>query len=240
MSYRILILIGVVAALVGVLFMLPSKPPTPPAISPDWVVRADAPELIGGYGDNLCYDGEGVQTLSGTLSFTLSRDGTGSIDASVSTTESSGPLHPTSTGDLSGTIRIRSRIDATSKLQENATINGDISGGDPNFPQTHALLAGKGAFDVYVDGKLLYEGLQGEWSLADAVRRSDGSVRQSGLIYSPLLRDKSGFSDPKRTEFTLLLHSDVPDPNNKPPYSIVLHLVFSEVTIEKQPSVTGE
>jgi len=238
-SYRILILIGVVAAMVGLFFMLPSKPPTS-ATSSGWAVRANSPEVIGGYGDNLCYAGKGVQTLSGTLSFTLSRDGTGSLDASVSTTESSGPLHPTSSSDVSGTVRITSRIDTTSKLQEDVTINGDISGGDPNFPQTHALLTGKGAFDVYVDGELLYEGLQGEWSLADAVRRSDGSIRQSGLVYSPLLRDKSGFSDPKRTEFTLLLHSDVPDLNNKPPYSVVLHLVFSEVTIEKQPSVTGE
>ena len=85
MIYRILILIGVVAALVGVFFMLPSKPPNPPAISSDWAVHATSPEVIGGYGDNLCYDGKGVQTLSGTLSLMISRDGTGSIDASVST-----------------------------------------------------------------------------------------------------------------------------------------------------------
>ena len=117
-------------------------------------------------------------------------------------------------------------------------INGDIAGGDPNLPQTHALLAGKGAFDVYVDGKLTYENLQGEWSLADAVRQSDGSIRQSGLVYSPLLRDKAGFSDPERTEFTLLLHSGESDENNKPPYSVVLHIVFSDVTIEKQSPVT--
>ncbi len=238
MIYRILILIGVVAALVGVFFMFPSKPPEPPKISSDWSVRANSPEVIGGYGDNFCYDGKGVQTISGTLSLTISRDGTGSIDASISTTERSGPLHSTSTDAVSGLIRITSRVDASSQLQENATINGDIAGGDPNLPQTHVLLAGKGSFDVYVDGKLLYENLHGEWSLADAVRQSDGSIRQSGLVYSPLLRDKTGFSDPKRTEFTLLLHSDVPDENNKPPYSIALHLVFSAVTIEKQPPIS--
>ena len=240
MSYRILILIGVVAAMVGLSFMLPNKPPTPLVISSALVVRAEAPEVIGGYGDNFSYDGKGVQTLSGTLSLTISRDGTGSIDASVSTTKTSGPLHPTSTDELAGTIRITSRVDATSKLQENATINRDTAGGDLNFPQTHALLAGKSAFDVYVNGKLLYHNLLGEWSLADAVRQGDGSIRQSGLIYSPLLRDKSGFSDPKCVEFTLLLHSAAPDENNKPPYSLVLHLVFSNVTIDKQLSVTGQ
>ncbi len=240
MSYKILILIGVVAALVGLFFMLPSKQPTPLVISSDWAVHATSPEVIGGYGDNLCYDGKGVQTLSGTLNLTISKDGTGSIDASISTRKTAGSLHPASSGELTGTIRIVSRIDPSSEVREDVDINGDITGGDPNLPQTHALLAGKSTFDVYNNGGLVYRNLHGEWSVANAVRQSDGSIRQSGLLYSPLLRDKAGFSDLKRTEFTLLLHSDVPDGSNKPPYSIALHLVFSDVTIEKQPPSVGK
>ena len=150
MSYRILILIGVLAALVGLFFILPS-----PASDSGWAIRADAPEVIGGYGDNFCYDGKGVQTLSGTLSLVILKDGTGSIAASVSTTDGSGPLHPASSDELTGTFRILSRIDAASKVRQNIELNGDIAGGDPNLPQTHALLAGKSAFDIYVDGKLL-------------------------------------------------------------------------------------
>jgi len=237
-SYRILILVGVVAALVGLLFMLPNKPMT--TDNSAWVVHAEAPEVIGGYGDNFCYDGEGGQTLSGTLNLIIARDGSGSIDGTVSTTEGSKPLHPTSSDELTGTIRIVSHIDASSDVSTDIDINGDTSRGDPSLPQTHALLDGKSTFDVYVNGPLLYEKLRGEWSLADAVRQSDGSIRQSGLLYSPLLRDKSGFSDPKRTEFTLLLHSEKSDANNKPPYSIALHLVFSDVTVEKQPPAVGQ
>jgi len=237
-SYRVLILVGVVAALVGLLFMLPNNSTTESNLG--WTVHAEAPELIGGYGDNFSYDGKGVQTLSGTLNLVIAKDGMGSLDAFVSTTDVAGPLHPSSTDELAGTIRITSRIDSSSQVRTQVEINGDISGGDPNLPQTHALLSGKGAFDIYVDGNMLYENLHGEWSLADAVRQSDGSIRQSGLLYSPLLRDKSGFSNPKRTEFTLLLHSDESDAKNKPPYSIVLHLVFSDVTIEKQPPSVGQ
>ena len=235
MSYRILILIGVVAAIVGFIFLLPGKSPTLPVVGSDWVVHAGSPEVIGGYGDNLCYDGKGVQTVSGTLDLEISGEDTWSIEASIYTGM---PLHPSSSDEIAGTIRIFARSDASSQLRENVDINGDID--DSNLPQTHALVAGEGVFDVYADGKPVYKGMRGEWSLADAVRRGDGSIRQSGLLYSPLLRDKTGFSDPDRVEFTLLLHSDVPDTGNKPPYSAVLHLVFSDVTIEKRPAITQQ
>ena len=241
MSYRILILVGVVAALVGLLFMLPNRPGTGQAGDNSvWAIHAEAPEVIGGYGDNFCYDGKGVQTLSGTLNLVIAKDGSGSIDVAFSITEGSEPLHPTSSDELTGTIKIASHIEASADVRTDIDINGDTADGDPSLPQTHALLAGRSTFDVYVNGDLLYENLRGEWSLADAVRQSDGSIRQSGLVYSPLLRDKSGFSDPKRTEFTLLLHSEKSDANNKPPYAIALHLVFSEVTVEKQPPAVGQ
>lgn len=237
MIYRILLLVGVVAALVGLFFLYPDH--LSPGSDVAWSVQAGAPAIIGGYGDNFCYDGAGVQTLSGSLSMMINTDGTGSIEATISTGDSGSPLHPTSSDALSGTMRIVSRVDSSSQVREDLAINGDIPGGDPSLPQTHALLAGKSGFDVYVDGKLRYKDLRGEWSLADAVRQGDGSIRQGGLLYSPLLRDKTGFSDPSRMEFTLLLHSDAPDLKNNPPYSVVLHLVFSDVTIERQPSTTG-
>ena len=55
-------------------------------------------------------------------------------------------------------------------------------------------------------------------------------------MYSPLLRNKTGFSDPEKIEFTLILHSEVPDPENDPPYALALHLVFTQVTIENEPA----
>ena len=238
MSYRILILIGVVTALVGFFFVYPRYQ----WLGSDavWAIRAEAPRVIGGYGDNFCYDGQGVLPLAGSLTLSIAADGTGSIDASVSVSDTSGSLHLASSDELTGTVRIRSRIDDSSEVEEQVDINGDIEGSDSGLPQTHATLSGKSTFDLYVDGELRYEALRGTWSLADALRQSDGSIRQSGLLYSPLLRDKSGFSDPGRLEFTLLLHSDVPDPNNDPQYSIVLHLVFPDVTIEKQPPTVSQ
>lgn len=238
MIYRVLLLVGVVAALVGLFFVYSNY--ESPGSDAVWAVRAEGPRVIGGYGDNFCYDGQGVRPLAGSLTLSIGADGTGLIDCSVSTTDASGPLHLSSTDELAGTIRITSKIDSSSKLEELVEINGDIEGGDSGLPQTQATLTGKSTFDLYVDGVMRYEALRGGWSLADAVRQSDGSIRQSGLLYSPLLRDKSGFSDPGRLEFTLLLHSDAPDPNNNPAYSIVLHLVFSDVTIEKQPQTPSQ
>jgi len=67
----------------------------------------------------------------------------------------------------------------------------------------------------------------GVWSLADALRKDDGSIRQQGLTFSPLLRDKTGFSDPSRLEFTLLLYDDTRGGISP----VLLHLVFRTVHI---------
>jgi len=81
----------------------------------------------------------------------------------------------------------------------------------------------------------MYEDLSGEWALIQALRKNDGAIRQSGLVYSPLLRDKRGFADPEASEFLLLLHSDAEDSDNVPSYAVALHLVFANVTIEMGP-----
>ena len=53
------------------------------------------------------------------------------------------------------------------------------------------------------------------------------SIRDQGLVFSPLLRDQSVFSDPDRTEITLLIYaapeSDV----------VILHLVFPDVRVSE-------
>ena len=94
------------------------------------------------------------------------------------------------------------------------------------------MLAGRSAFDVTVDDASTTTSVPGFWAVADALRREDGSVGQQGLIFSPLLREKTGFSDPSRTELTLLLYDGAGD---EPP-SLLLHVVFSEIQVESTAS----
>ncbi len=239
MTYRILILIGIVAAFVGLAVLLPQPPEPLPNADPSWFVRAEIPLAIGGYGDNFCYDGEGVQELTGSMWLSVGPDKSASIYASVSTTKASNPIQTSATDKLAGNIEIVARAGDFIDILQDLRINSELDEGDAKLPPTHAILTGQAIFDLYLDGELFYEDLIGQWSVANALRRADGSIRQSGLVYSPLLRDKTGFSDPKRTEVTLLLHSDELDNKNQPPYSVALHLVFFDVTIEKQPPFSG-
>ena len=231
MIEKILLAIGVIA-LVG-WFLLGTGEDESPA----WVIHADQPLVIGEYGDNYAYTGEGVHPLKGSLDLHINLpQGDGTLMVSLETTEESGTLRVSSSEELSGEIRLVSHIDRSDRVEEGIPIYGDTGNGGPELPRTHATLAGWSKFDLYVNNRIRYSNLSGEWAVAQALRRDDGAIRQSGLVYSPLLRNKTGFPDPEKIEFTLILHSGVPDPENDPPYALALHLVFTQVTIEVGPA----
>jgi hypothetical protein len=201
-----------------------------------WRIRSNAPRIIGGYGDHFAYDGEATRPLEGTLDlhFNMSRS-TGTLTVTLRTTDASGPLKLSSDTALEGRIKLVSQLDRSARIETGIPVYGDTGNRGPELPRTHAALAGWSRFDLFVGEDLLHSGLRGEWALIDALRRNDGAVRQSGLIYSPLLRDKTGFSDSTRKEFILILHSDESDVENRPPFAVVLHLVFEEIEIERAP-----
>jgi len=230
MTDRILIIALAVALIAGAFIVLKESS------FPGWVVKADHPLVIGGYGDNFSYSGTDVRPLSGKLELMFDPNAhTGTIAVSITTSEGSGPIRLSSEDSLTGEITLSSRIGPDASIITDTDIYGDTGIRRPELPMTHALLAGESAFDLYLNGRLVYERLQGEWMVAQALRKEDGAIRKSGLYYSPLLRDKTGFADPKRMEFTLILHSTEPDSKNDPPYTAALQLVFTSITVNQGP-----
>ncbi len=231
MNYRILLFLAGLAVLFGWLWLN-----TGSEGEPSWFIRASSPKVIGGYGDNFAYSGENVRPLGGTLELRLdAARQIGKITVSVQTTEASGPLHVSAEQLFDGEITLVSQIDPSATVKEETFIHGDTGIGGPELPRTYATVVGWSRFDIFVDGALVHENLSGEWALIQALRKSDGAIRQSGLIYSPLLREKRGFADVEQSEVLLLLHSDAEDSENLPPYEVALHVVFTEVTIEIGP-----
>ena len=203
---------------------------------PTWIIRADAPMVVGGYGDNFAYSGENVRPIDGRLELRMdTARRVGRITVSLQTSEASGPLHVSAEQSFDGEITLVSRIDRSSTVSEEVFIHGDTGIAGPELPRTYATVVGWSRFDVFVDGNFVHGDLSGEWALIQALRKSDGAIRQSGLIYSPLLRDKRGFADVEQSEFLLLLHSGAEDSENLPPYEVALHVVFTDVTIEIGP-----
>jgi len=110
-------------------------------------------------------------------------------------------------------------------------VHGDSGSGDPRLPETPALLAGAGSIDLRLDGIPLQSDTTVVWSVADALRRDDGAIRNRGLVFSPLLRDDTVFADPDRLEATLLV--SLPSEGDGP--RVVAHVVFRRVEIVDAP-----
>jgi len=201
-----------------------------------WLIRAEVPMIIGGYGDNFSYSGDNVRPVEGTLKLRLdAARQIGKITASFKTGEVSGPLRVSADRSLDGEITLVAPIDRSSTVRDGGFIHGDTGTGGAGLPRTYATVVGWSRFDVFVNGVRVYEDLPGEWALIQALRQGDGAIRQSGLIYSPLLRDKGGFADVERNEFLLLFQPDTEDSENRPTDDVALHVVFTEVTIEIGP-----
>ena len=159
MIEKILLVIGVIA-LVG-WFLLGTGEDQ----GPTWVVHADQPLIIGGYRDNYTYTGDGVRPLKGSLDLRLNLpQGEGRLMVSLKTTEESGSLQISSSEELSGAFRLVSRIDRSDRVEEGIPIYGDTGNGGPELPRTLAILAGWSRFDLYVNDKIRYSNLSGEWA----------------------------------------------------------------------------
>jgi hypothetical protein len=239
MVYKILVLV-VAIALAVVVFSGTHQdiiPNLPDLSEPAWLIHADQPLIAGGYGDNFAYNGTNVRALDGSLELRYDPERkTGSITVTLETTDKSGPLHVSASQSLDGRVELVSEITPSDRIVEDRPVFGSTGLGENTFPQTSATLAGWSRFTLTAGGKTVGKDLFGEWAIAQALRRADGSIRQSGLVYSPLLRDKTGFSNPKETQFVLLVHSQDADTDNVPPYTLALDLTFLHVVVQHQPT----
>ena len=186
--------------------------------------EAENPWAIGNSEDAFAYAGEGVHIIQGTASLDIDRDIEGGIfeielshyAALAAFLDGENPQH---------SIVLRMRIEHADDVWADRPIHGHSGIGDSRLPEILALYAGSGSFELLIAGKRQPVEWQGVWSIGNALRQSDGSIRDQGLVFSPLLRDQSGFSDPDRMELTLLLY-DAPESN-----TVILHLVFPNVRI---------
>jgi len=193
----------------------------------EWEILAEAPHVVGDSIDPFVYaGGELVRPVVGSAVVRLTGTG-GTVRLSLESPEPSPPLSLRDGSVVGRSWELSSSVGRSAGLWSETVVNGNTGLGERRLPETVALLAGESRFDLAVDRNRRLTGLSGFWSVARALRRDDGSIRQQGLVFSPLLRDKTGFSDPDRLELTLLLYDDGPGSN------VLTHLVFSDVVIER-------
>jgi len=197
-----------------------------------WRVVSELPHVVGDSVDPFVYaGGDAFRPVTGSATLRIAEpDGSGTVRLSIEAPVGSAPLTLRDGSVVGRRWELVAPIDASADLRFDATIHGRTGIGDHRLPETIARLAGVGRFELTVDRARRLGDLSGFWSVADAVRQEDGSIRQQGLVFSPLLRDKTGFSDPERLELTLLLYEAEPGSN------VLVHLVFTDIVVESSPT----
>ncbi len=236
---RIAVVVAAIALMIAGLYILAGGPAPQPSDHRlpdhvpqyDWQVQATNPALFGNASDRFVYSGgTAIQTASGTarVAWSISAE-TGSIEISVDELAGIATLGSES---LAGRIELTATLGPSDTLWQNAFVNGDTGRGDARLPRTRAFLAGSASFRILYNGRALESVYPAEWIIGDAVRRADGSIRQDGLVFTPLLRDKTGFSDASRTELTVLLYDPSSEGKERP---VMLDLVFRDVVFDRVP-----
>jgi hypothetical protein len=196
----------------------------------EWQIAVETPSVVGDSRDPFAYaGGHTVRPVTGSGSLRIAAGGRGTLRLSAESPEPQAPLTLRDGSIVGRSWDLVSDIDGSTEVWSNAPFHGNSGIGDARLPETMALIAGQSHFELTVDGNRRLTNLAGIWSIAFALRQDDGSIRQRGLVYSPLLRDKTGFSDPERLELTLLLYEGGPERD------ILAHIVFSDVVIERSP-----
>ena len=184
--------------------------------------EASNPWEIGNSEDAFDYAGEDVKPIEGTarLRFDVSTEHA-EIEIQLMPLNTLTLLRePQSAGQI---VLVRMHLGQSDAIWADCVAHGDSGIGESRLPETHTEYGGSGKIEIWVDGEQKLGEWQGTWSIGDALRQSDGSIRDQGLVFSPLLRDRSGFSDPERRELTLLIYDALESD------TVILHLVFPDV-----------
>lgn len=217
--------------------------PSPRVAQQDtWKIEADDARIIGGYGDNFAYDGENVRPFDGIAQMTVDpKNGTAQLEINVRTTDSSGPIRFSEDQSFEGDIRIVQNLDTSkmdmARIATDTYLHGDTGNEAPVMPKIYNYFATWGPAKIFVDGEEVIPMIGSHTMFTEQARGQNGKiVNAQGQVYSPMVKDKTGFTDPSKTEFHFVAHTSEPDSDNFPPHTGWIHLHFSDVKVIQKPA----
>jgi len=219
----------------------PDNPITTTVKEGQWHIRATGTRIIGGYGHNFAYNGENVRPVQGQATMRLNTaDGTGELEITVRTTSESGPIRFSADQAWEGEIRIVQRLNTSqmdaARVAEEAWLHGDTGNEAPVMPKVWNYFATWGPSQIWVNGEQVVPMIGSHTMFSEQARGADGKIARNGQIYSPMVQDKEGFTNPRETEFHYVAHTTQPDQNNFPPHTAWIHLHFSDVEVLEKPA----
>jgi hypothetical protein len=201
---------------------------------PIWHLKAKRPFLIGGYGDNFNYDGSRVTPMLGKAKVVLDTV----RDAGTMVVKVTGTINPEEGKTYTGKIKIYYTITKGGPpfreggVADFIYLHGDSKQGPPVMPKVRSYLAAWGTADVYVNGELVYEGLDGHMMYTERSRDTETRAiynKDRTGFYSPKDPSNSSIANPRGSEIHFVAHSMEKDRGNFPPHSVWIHLNFEKV-----------
>ena len=182
--------------------------------------------IVGNYGDNFVYDGDGYEATSGFVTINVNDvTNTGSVVATWEATDYYG-YSGVFTAVISEFMGEADWMDGG--ITQGIYAHGDTGRGPPVLPTMYAYIAGYGVGDVYVDGVLVWEDLDAHFMVTEGTRdpvmnkvwNADGTG-----LFSPMApADGKVFSDTLLTH--VVLHSMEEDTNNFPAFTEFFHINY--------------
>jgi len=201
---------------------------------PLWYLEASRPFLIGGYGDNFNYDGSKVTPLLGKAKVILDTQ----KDSGTMVVRVIGTINPEKGKSYTGKIEIYYTIVNKGPafweggVADFVYLHGDTKQGPPVMPKVRSFLAAWGYADVYVNGELVYKGLDGHMMYTERSRDTKINAiynRDRTGFYSHKDPSNSSIAVPEERELHFVAHSMIQDKENFPPHTAWIHLNFEKV-----------
>ena len=209
-------------------------------VSSLWKITASNPKIIGGYGNNIRWDGQNVKEVPGKITVNLDPEN----DIGKITAEFTGVINPEENTILDGVIKIEFKNFNEEKdymdggIAQDLKMFGDKVDEETILPETHAFVAAFGTASLYLNKQEIYKDLKAIFAYSEGNRNEDNTVSNpEGKIFS-LVTNDLGFIDPDDREIHLIVYENFEDTYNFPSKSAFVYLIFENPEVESTPDLT--
>ena len=197
--------------------------------------------IVGGYGDNMTYSGEKYTPTNGL--FTLDVNDETNEGKLVAEWEVEDWKYDASRPPATGTMKIIwtdffGEADfMEGGIASDLILHGNSGQEAPVLPTVYSYSAGWGSAETYLDDQLIYSDIIAHYMVTEgtrdpdthAVHESDGMGK---FVPSPKGGDSgNGFVYPDQLIMHVVVHTEVRDPNNWPPFTMFMHVNFEDPTV---------
>ena len=195
--------------------------------------------IVGGYGHNFVYDGNGYTPTRGFVTIDVNNKTNEGIlvaewDVKNWKYDAS---QPAATGTMKviwtnffapGGVRFMN-----GGIAHNLFLHGDSGQEAPVLPKVFTYTAGWGLADVYLAGQKIYSDVVAHYMVTDGTRDPiDHSVHTAdGKGFFNPMKPGDGFTYPERVLTHVVVHTDERDTENFPPFTMFMHVNFENTTI---------